>query len=312
MGTHRKMLLVGPRRSPSLPLHTAVTAVLFALALPSFAFEGRINAVMIQGNQTNALLYTVGTDSLRVEMTATNWPNPVDILDINSGTLTLLFPNNRSFVHVKPTSDATTVGAPGMPGMPGMPLPPGGLLPGIGPQSTPVTPQAGTLAPPPLPPMPSPSGAPAMPPMPPRPVMPNMPSTPGMPPMPMMPPMMNQKMELQATGQKTNLLGFACQQYQLKQRGETLEIWATDQLFPYQPYVQNQPHRFGPQRIEEQWPAMLTSRKLFPLLATLRYDNGAERFRFEVQSVTPQKLTDDEAKLFQPPDGWFEIQPLPF
>jgi len=124
--------------------------------------------------------------------------------------------------------------------------------------------------------------------------------------------MPNAKPELQATGQKSNLLGFACQEYQLKQRGETLEIWATDQLFPYQPYVQNQPHRFGPQRIEEQWPGMLTTRKLFPLLATLRYDNGAERFRFEVRSVTSQKLTDEEAKQFQPPDGWFEIQPLPF
>ena len=129
--------------------------------------------------------------------------------------------------------------------------------------------------------------------------------------MPMMPGMM-EKMELQATGQKTNLLGFACQQYVLKQRGETLEIWATDQLLPYQPYVQNQPHRFGPQRIEEQWPGILTSRKLFPLLATLRYDNGAERFRFEVQSVTPQKLTDEEAKLFHPPAGYFEVEPLPF
>jgi len=129
--------------------------------------------------------------------------------------------------------------------------------------------------------------------------------------MPLMTGMM-EKMELQATGQKTNLLGFACQQYELKQRGETLEIWATDQLLPYQPYVQNQPHRFGPRGIEEQWPAMLTSRKLFPLLASLRYDHGAERFRFEVQSVTPQKLTDDDSKLFQPPAGWFEIQPLPF
>jgi hypothetical protein len=135
-----------------------------------------------------------------------------------------------------------------------------------------------------------------------------MPSMPAMP----MPMMQNAKPELQATGLKTNLLGFACQQYVLKQRGETLEVWATDSLLPYQPYLQNQPHRFGPSRIEEQWPAMLTSRKLFPLLARLRYDNGAERFRFEVQSVTPQTITDDEAKLFQPPEGYFEIQPLPF
>ena len=132
---------------------------------------------------------------------------------------------------------------------------------------------------------------------------------PAMPPMPMMP---AAKLELQATGQKTNLLGYACEQYQLKQRGETLEVWATDQLLPYQPYLQNQPHRFGPQRIEEQWPGMLTSRKLFPLLASLRYDNGAERFRFEVQSVTPDKITDPDGKLFQPPTDYHEIQPLPF
>ena len=163
-----------------------------------------------------------------------------------------------------------------MPSMPARPQPPGGLPPGVGPQS--------------------PAG----------------PGASGMPAMPMMPMMPAAKLELQATGQKTNLLGFACQQYVLKQRGETLEIWATDQLLPYQPYVQNQPHRFGPRRIEEQWPGMLTSRKLFPLLATLRYDNGAERFRFAVQSVTPQKLTDAETKLFQPPAEYFEIQPLPF
>lgn len=331
-----------------------IMGCLAALASTTIAFEGRINAVMIQGNQTNALLYTVGTTSLRVEMTVTNWPNPVDILDINSGTLTLLFPNNRSFVHLKSATEAATVGAPGMP------MPPAGLPQGIGPQSPPAVPPMPTMPNmPALPPGvgPQAQGTPNMPTMPPRPVMPNMPSTAGMPPMPNMPalpqgvgpqaqagssvpvmpsrpppnmpnmagasgmpsmpampmPMMpNAKAELQATGQKTNLLGFACQQYQLKQRGETLEIWATDQLFPYQPYVQNQPHRFGPQRIEEQWPGMLTSRKLFPLLASLRYDNGAERFRFEVQSVTPQKLTDKDAKLFQPPEGWFEIQPLPF
>ena len=322
-----------------------------ALTSTAVAFEGRINAVMIQGNETNALLYTVGTTSLRVEMTATNWPNPVDILDINSGTLTLLFPNNHSYVQLKPATEAATVGAPSF----AMPMPPAGLPPGVGPQSTSAAPpmptmpnmpaiptgvgsQAGTTPGMPVPPrpvmpnMPSTGGMPSMPNMPAlppgvgpqagagmpsapgMPAMPNMPAGSGMPSMPVMPmPMMqNAKPELQTTGQKTNLLGFACQQYVLKQRGETLEVWATDSLLPYQPYLQNQPHRFGPSRIEDQWPAMLTSRKLFPLLARLRYDNGAERFRFEVQSVTPQKLTAEDAKLFQPPEGYFEIQPLPF
>jgi hypothetical protein len=138
------------------------------------------------------------------------------------------------------------------------------------------------------------------------------PGAPGMPAMPMMPPPMMEKMELKATGEKTNLLGFACEKFELKQRGETMEIWATDQLLPFQNYVRNQPHRFGPRMIEEQWAGLVKSKKLFPLLATLKFDNGTERFRFEVRSVTPQKLTDDDARLFQPPPDYHEIQPLPF
>jgi hypothetical protein len=81
---------------------------------------------------------------------------------------------------------------------------------------------------------------------------------------------------------------------------------------PYQPYIRNQPHRFGPRMIEEQWPALFTAKKLFPLRASLRFENGTERFRFEVQSVTSQKLTAEDTKLFEPPAGYFEIQPLPF
>ena len=307
-----------------------ILGCLAALASTAVGFEGRIHAVMSQGNETNALLYTATMTSLRVEMTATNWPNPVDILDRDSGALTLLFPNNRSFVHLNPATDAATAAAPGPLGMP---MPPGGLPPGIGPQSAPAAPSMPAM--PNMPALPPGVGpqtqtTPAMPPMPAMPARPQPPvglppgvgpqsaggpgasGMPSMPAMPMIPMMPAAKLELQVTGQKTNLLGFACQQYVLKQRGETLEIWATDQLLPYQPYVQNQPHRFGPQRIEEQWPGMLTSRKLFPLLATLRFDNGTERFLFEVQLVTPQKLTHEEAKLFQPPAGYFEIQPLPF
>ena len=250
-----------------------VVGWLAALASTAVAFEGRIHAVMIQGNETNALLYTVGTNSVRVEMTATNWPNPVDILDCNPGTLTLLFPNNRSFVHLKPATEAASMGAPVMPGMP---MPPAGLPQGVGPQSAP--------------------GAPSIP------TMPNMPT-------PMMP---NAKLELQATGQRTNLLGFACQQYQLKQRGQTLEIWATDQLPPYQSYIRNQPHQFGPHMIEEQWPALVADKKLFPMIASLRYGSGAERMRFEVTSVSAEKIVEPDEKLFQPPPQYHEVRPLPF
>jgi hypothetical protein len=91
-----------------------------------------------------------------------------------------------------------------------------------------------------------------------------------------------------------------------------MAILVTDQLFPFQTYVSNQPHRFGLRMIEQQWPDLVKAKRLFPLLAILKFDNGVERFRFEVQSIAPQKLTDDDLKRFQLPDGYFEIQPLPF
>jgi len=264
------------------------------------AFEGRINATSTHGNQSQALLYTVGTDYLRVELTATNWPNPVDILDRQAGALTLLFPHNRSFVRLKPVVDNSSA-PPGFPPMPGgvppvagsQPQPPGAptmpssLPPGVGPQARP----------------------PAMPAMP---NMPNMPAGGGMPAMPAMPMMPAEKMELKATGEKTNLLGYACEKFEIKQRGETMEIWATDGLLPFQNYVRNQPPRFGPRMIEEQWAGLVTAKKLFPLRASLHFEEGAEQYRFEVQSITPQKLTEEDLKLFLPPDGYFEIQPLPF
>ena len=151
-----------------------------------------------------------------------------------------------------------------------------------------------------------------------------------MPAMPIMPPMPMEQAELKATDQTTNLLGYACTRYELKQRGEVIEIWATDKLFPFQPYLQNQPHRFGPRMIEEQWGEMLKAKKLFPLLAILRFGApatssadgqsgkempalGPERMRFEVKSITPEKIRKEDAeKLFQPPPGYQEIEPLPF
>jgi hypothetical protein len=292
------------------------------------AFEGRINAIITQGNQTQALLYTVGTNFLRVEMTATNWPNPVDILDRKSGALTLLFPHNRSFVRLKPAAENSSMSPPGFPPMPGglppgvgpqsqlpgVPAMPNGLPPGIGPTNLPGLP-AMPMPPAGLPPGVGPQTPPStMPGAPAMPAMPNMPAAGGMPSMPAMSmmPMPGEAIELKSTGEKTNLLGFACEKFEIKQRGEVMEIWATDELLPFQNYVRNQPPRFGPRMIEEQWPGLLTVKKLFPLRASLRFDNGAERFHFEVKSVTPQKLSGEDAKLFEPPAGYFEIQPLPF
>ncbi|HEY5297695.1 MAG TPA: DUF4412 domain-containing protein [Verrucomicrobiae bacterium] len=251
----------------------------FCLLPSAFAFEGRLTAALTRGGQVTPLLYTAGTNFLRVEVTASDRPNPVDLVDLQSGEMTLLFPNNRSFVRFTPALENASETSPPFPMMPALPA-----SPGIGPTNLPG-----------------------------RPALPQRPTASGMPAMPMMPPPMMEKMELTATGAQTNLLGYACAQYELKQRGETMELWATAQLFPFQPYVQNQPHRFGPRRIEEQWGGLLAEKGLFPLLAVLKFDHGAERYRFAVTAITPEKLKpEDAAKLFQPPPEYQELQPLPF
>ena len=213
------------------------------------AFEGCVAGVLTRGGgQGESLLYTFGANFSRVEIVnAPDSPMPVDIVNINSGQLTLLFPQNRSFVRL-PAAESRAEKTPAQIGFPTMPARP-------------------------------------------------MPET---------------KMELRVSGQGTNILGFACKHYELKQRGQMLEIWATDQLPPFQPYVRNQSHHHSSSRIEEQWEALLAARKLFPLLAILRHDNGGERFRFEIKSVTPRKFIDEDLKLFQPPPGYSETQPLPF
>ena len=253
------------------------------------AFDGHVRAKFTRGGETETYLYTVGTNCLRVERGETNWPYTVNLVNRDSGTVTLLFANNRSFVNLKPAAENPAGQPPGFPVMPAMPSA----------SSAPSAPAG--ISPTNLPGMPAPS---AMPPMP-----QTMPG--GMPAMPMMP-MPGEKTELTDTTDTTNLLGYACTRYELKARGEVMEIWATAALLPFPPYQANQTPRFGPRMIEEQWGGLVRDKKLFPLLAVLKFENGAERLRYEVKSVTPGKLTDEDAKLFSPPAGYQELQPLPF
>jgi hypothetical protein len=277
-----------------------------ALACTAFGFEGRLTVESTQGGQVTALLYTVGSNALRIEVTGSDRPNPVDVLDLKTGALTLLFPHNRSFVRLKPAAaENPSAPPPGFGAMP-VPMPPGAAPPG----AVPAVPPGAPAPPPGFPPMPAPG--PGLPPG----VGPSAQSAAGfgpgiVPAMPMMP-MPGEMLELKATGEKTNLLGFACEKFELTQRGERMEIWATQGLLPFQNYLRSQPPRFGPRMIEEQWAGVLAAKRLFPLRASLRFENGTERFRFEVKSATPQKLKKEEAKLFGPPADYVEIQPLPF
>lgn len=240
-------------------LRLSIVTLLSALwLLPSaFGFEGRVTVAITRGGEVQNVLYTAGTNFLRIECLDTNWPHARDIVNLQGDELTLLFPHNRSFVRLNSQ------------------------------MASPARPQ-----------FPSP-GQPGTPPQ--------------MPAMPMMPPPPAEKMELTKVGGTTNILGFTCVRYELKQRGQTMEIWATEQLFPYRPYLENQPHHAGLPMIEEQWGKWVAEKNMFPLMAVLKLQNGAERYRFEAKSVTPEKVRpEDETKLFAPPPGYQEIQPLPF
>lgn len=249
----------------------------FLILHSAFGFEGRITATLTRASVEEKLCYTVETNFLRIEQLDTNYPHARNLGNLKSGEVILLFPHNRSFVRLHPLVENVKL-SPAPPVPPAMPQPDAF---GAAPQLA-----GGTMS------LPNPAG--------------------GMPPFPAIPKPAWEKLELVQTNGATNILGFACAHYELRQSDEVMEIWATEQLFPFQPYWENQPHRVGPQMIEEQWGRLVAEKHLFPLYASLRFESGAERMRFEVTAITPQELDSGDRKLFELPPDYVEIKPLPF
>ena len=282
----------------SILLAGAVTGNGFAGNAP---FTGRIQATLTRGSEVQTFITTAGTNCIRIERGETDRPYARNLIVRSTGEVTLLFPNNRSYTRL-PNYKDNNAGVPSA-GPAGLP-PQGFPAPGEAPAAPPAAP-AGI-------------GPTNLPGVPPPPAMPQMPQTPAMPAMgggmPMMPPMgmMEEAVELKATDATTNLLGFTCRRYELKQRGEMMEIWAADTNLPFAAWMQNQPPRFGPRMIEEQWGKLVADKKLFPVLAVLKFENGPERLRYEVKSVTPQKPETQAPELFRPPADYQELDPLPF
>jgi len=96
---------------------------LFHLLTPALAFEGRINAVLTRGGGTQTILYTVGTNQMRIERGETNWPYAKNFINLDDGAVTILFPHIRSCVRLKPDAEDRPAAQPGFPGMPDMALP---------------------------------------------------------------------------------------------------------------------------------------------------------------------------------------------
>lgn len=260
-----------------MSLLKALSATLALCATTAFAFEGRITVAISSGGETQTLLYTVGTNNMRIECVDTNLPHARNIVGLDSGAVTILFPHNRSFVRLK-NSGLVNQSAANRPGAQG----PATLSPDSR-QVMARTNSVGMFSPP---------------------------AAASMPEMPRLRPMPQKQAELTATDRMTNLLGVACRCYVLRQPGEVMEVWATDQLLSFQPYLQTQPHRFGPRMIEEQWGEILKVRKLFPMLAVLKSESGLERMRFAVKSVTREEIRNEEAQaLFQTPPDYQETDP---
>jgi hypothetical protein len=269
------------------------------------AFEGRIQTIITQGNEKASILYTVSANYVRIENADTNLPLAKNIISLDTQTLTLIYPHNHSFVRLKSATNPAK-SPPEFPpvpeGTPPMPNP--NLWP------KPSGPSPATIGPPPLPNLPS-----------------NLPAMPSMPAgigplaksggtmaMPRSPTMAGPKEDLELTdsGVTTNYLGYDCTRFELKQRGFSMELWATKDLLPYYPWRQNPPPAIVPNLTEQQWPGLLRARGLFPLRASLKQDNGTEQMRFEVQFIRKEQITDPDGQWFQPPGDYHEIEPPPF
>lgn len=254
-------------------------AILLGLALclrPAAArgdapFEGRIEAVATRGGNAETLRYRIGPETVRIEVAGEGKFEPVNLVDLKTGALTVLYPHNASFTRKPGAADAAKVKGPAA-----MPVP--GGLPGA--------PGASAVA-----------GIPAMPPM------PTIPATPGMTPAPVLKPM----------GKHQKLLGYDCECFEISERGETVEIWATAALVPFQKYVRDPLPHFGPRSLDEMWSEAIAARQLFPLRAVLHDETPDARTVFEVKTIAPGKIAPAESrKLFQMPENYAENPPRPF
>jgi uncharacterized protein DUF4412 len=257
-------------------------------AFCAVAFEGTIVVSLNSGNHAETCHYTVGTNRLRIERTETNRPYAINLVELDTGTVALVFPRNHSFVRLKDSPPAV--------GPAGAPVPVPGNSPGTSPVATGRANSAGMH---PVPGLPGAAGA----------------GRPGAMSQTAMWQFMaphGETFELKSTGQRTNVLGYDCERFTIQGQGEVMEIWATDKLLPFYAWRSQQLPRSARRRLVEQWGDLLCDRKLFPLRAVLTIEDGPERLRFEVTTVTPAKIEDKNGALFQPPADYNENEPMPF
>ena len=257
------------------------SAILFLFlagaSLVNAAFEGRIDLVTTAAGQAQNLRYRVTPNSVRVELRETNYPHPVNLLDRQTQELQLIFPANRSWISLPSAARPSTMSAAAATTAIRQPLAaaPGNRMPlrSLPPGIGPQSPA--------FPPRPSVGAA-------------------------------EPTLELHATGDRTNLCGYACERFESLQAGEILEVWATDQLVPYLPYRRSEPLRMKIQPLAERWPALLAARNLFPLRLAIHSVAGPETYRLEAREIVSGPAPTSEAGLFRPPPDYRQLAPSHF
>jgi hypothetical protein len=264
------------------------------------------------GTDATQFLFTRKGNLLRVENTSNKF-DPINIVDLSTNK-----PHNTTFVRIDLNKKSAQ--QPGMPQLPpGFPSPP----------QMPMTSRNDVATGKVGPSIPPPSGFPTPPPMPSMPQMPtgagNMPTPSQMPQMPnpamagpMMPPPMPGMLgpagagELKKTDKTKKIQGFDCTLYAISERGETFEIWVTNDsaLFPFRLIERDFiGRRFRPQLLEEAWPELLRNKSLFPMEVSLKTEpGGQDRLTFKIDNVSRSSGARIDDKLFQPPEKYIEIQ----
>lgn len=102
------------------------------------------------------------------------------------------------------------------------------------------------------------------------------------------------------TGVKETILGYDCEEYEVKTSKATTDIWATDQLGMFGGLSMGGAPGSRHSQAPQEWESVIKASGFFPLRVTSS-EGGTQKFKLEVTSVEKTSLPDS---LFMPPDGW--------
>jgi hypothetical protein len=256
---------------------------------PTRASFSAMTARLVQGPRTTEYVYarreTAETAQLLIrERGKALPPPPYNLIDLGSGAVTILYPQNSTYevveTAVPPDSAGSALPFPGMP-----PLPPGlgpRIVPGaVGAASSwSSTPQRDFF--PEMPPLPD-FGAEVE-----ATVVSQasiFPSPPSHPSFPALMAFQTGREELRKTDERREILGYPCTLYEWPDRRHgVLKVWATTDLGPFHFLLRSPPKANRRTRSLSAWPARSRDLDVFPLLVILS-KGEQEVYRFEVTSL---------------------------